>query len=138
MRWLMSVLLLLLLFAFGTQARAVIPHQVLLDLRDSASDVIHIQVMDFQESASEDCAAPCKQHDVQAKVLSVVRSQAGLKAGQIIKIRYTHTSLKPGDDGAQPTIAPSEGSKSCAYLTGSVENGFSPVAKSSSFPSSCQ
>jgi len=127
-----------LLFAFASQAGAVIPRQALMDLRDSASDVIRIQVMEFQESASEDCAAPCERHDVKAKVLSVVRSQAGLKAGQIIKIRYTYAPLKPGDDGAQPTIAPSEGSKACAYLIGSVENGFSPVAKSISFPSRCK
>ena len=126
-----------LVFGFATQASAIVPPQALKNMRSRASDVVRIQVMDFQESPSEHCPSPCAQHDIKAKVVSVVRSRAGLEAGQVIQIRYTYRPLKSGQKGAKPTIAPPEGSKSCAYLSGTVEDGFSPVARSKSFPRQC-
>lgn len=134
MRWCLGIALAFL----TTQALAVVPRQALIKLRERASDVVVVQIIDFQSSASTLCPAPCKQHDIKAKVVKVVRSRSGLVPSQIIDIQYTYKPLRNGEKGAKPTIAPPEGTQTCAYLSGSVETGFSPVARSKSFSKQCE
>lgn len=69
---------------------------------------------------------------VKAKVLSVIRSRAGVRPSAVLEIEYTSVKRCSGFSGPRSIPVLSEKDRVCAYLE-KTSRGFAPAARGASF-----
>jgi hypothetical protein len=119
---------------------AELPPSVYEDLQRAAPEALSIQVMDVEIHRSIAKPSACSFFDFEirraararARVFGVIRSQSGVRPGDVITIDYT--SVKPcyGVNGPRPIELLKEGDRVNAFLIKSG-NVFVPAARGATF-----
>lgn len=116
------------------KAVAELPPEVYEELQGKASEavVIRVEKVISERLGTLDFSGDRKQ-TVSAKVVSVTRTDSGLKAGDAIVIRYVSKKLAKGMAGPSPIPRLGEGREYPAWLSKSAEGHFVPAARGYSF-----
>lgn len=124
-------LALLLTFA-APAAFAELPPDAYAEDQAQASEHLTIRARKVDTRA---CKAPCRQPvKVEAEVVEVHQSKAGLKAGDRITITYEHNRPPPGWVGPSPVPILKKGETYPAYLSKTDgKKAFAPAAGGYSF-----
>ena len=114
--------------------------EVYAALRREAPEVLYVEVIGVDVDRDLHKPPGCgfwelevERHvTVQAKVLRVVRSRTGVRAGRRLSVRYRSLRRCSGFSGPRSIPVLDEGTKTYAYLT-KVGRRFSPAARGASF-----
>jgi hypothetical protein len=119
---------------------AELPPSYYLELQNKASEYLKIEVIAAQKENSENSDSKDKSSEsitnveLEAKVLEVSRSKSGLKPGDRIKIKYSHTTHRPGWAGPGEIPVLEAGNVRSAFLSKVESKDFyEPAAKGKSF-----
>jgi hypothetical protein len=134
----------IILFAMGIAAPLAfgeLAPEVYRAMQREAPEVLYVEVLDVDIDRELHKPPGCGFFDfeivrnvvMQAKVLRVVRSRAGVRPGATIGVTYASVRRCSGFVGPRSIPVLDEGTKTYAYLA-SAKRGFEPAALGASFP----
>lgn len=136
----MRIALFAVLLAISPFAFAELPPEVYAAMQRDAPELLQLQITDVDIDRDFNKPRGCgifefeiERHvTARAKVVSVIRSKAGVRPGALIEIRYTSLKQCEGWSGAGPIPVVEEGTRVFAYLK-KTERGFTDAARGASF-----
>ena len=127
-------LLVVLSLVFATApAKAELPPQVYVELQQKAGEALKIRVDEVDSKPKGLLDRSSFTETVKATVLEVIRSQSGVKKGDVITIRYQRQAPRNDISGPSPAAQLKAGKEYPAYLAKREDGTFSIGARGMSF-----
>jgi hypothetical protein len=123
-----AALLALLLFSSGTVGRAELPPYVYKDMQANSPESLVVKVLSVRTKNKNEPRLVRVSVTVEARVEQVKRTQAGLKPGQVIRIRYDHRRHKEPMAGPSEVPVLKKGQTLPAYLKKDDAGHYAPAA----------
>ena len=123
-----AALLVLLLISSGTVGRAELPPYVYKDMQANAPESLVIKVLSVKTKNSDEPQLVRVSVTVEARVTQVNRTQSGLRAGRLIRIKYDHRRYKEPMAGPSEVPVLKKGQTLPAYLKKNDTADYAPAA----------